>query len=70
MDFVISSTLFKLLVISGIVILFLSTGLILSLKDLNTPKRISLILLTWFIPIIGGLTSLIILFLNRKLNLR
>jgi phosphate/sulfate permease len=40
------------------------------LKDLNTPKRISLILLTWFIPIIGGLTSLIILFLNRKLNLR
>lgn len=68
MDLVTPMWLFNLLVICGIVILIIATALVLAKKNITTFKRFSLLVLTWFLPILGGISAILILVVPPRNN--
>ncbi|TKB97039.1 hypothetical protein [Pedobacter cryophilus] len=63
MDFVTPAWGFKLLVLSAIVIFLIATIIVLAKKDVSLFKRVFLLVLTWLLPIIGGLSAILIVVL-------
>ena len=68
MDLVTPMWLFNLLVICGIVILIIATALVLAKKNITTFKRFSPLVLTWFLPILGGISAILILVVPPRNN--
>ena len=70
MDLVISTWAFKLLVICTIIILLIASAVVLSKKEISLFKRVSLLVLTWVLPILGGISAILILLKPAKNDLK
>lgn len=68
MDLVTPIWLFNLIIISGIIILLIATALVLSKKNISTLMRFSLLILIWSLPILGGISAILILVVPSKNN--
>ena len=69
MDLITPSWVFKLFVLSAIVILLLATAIVLAKKDVSLFKRVFLLLLTWLLPIFGrNFGSFDFSFVFKKIN--
>lgn len=68
MEFVISGTLFKVLIWFGIGIFGISIAVVLSNKRLSTLQRFLLCLGTFFVPIIGGLFAIVFVLFSARVK--
>ena len=68
MDLVTPIWLFNLIIISAIIILLIATALVLSKKNISTLMRFSLLILTWSLPVLGGISAILILVVPPKNN--